>query len=171
MNQNFVPTGITKVDRDEFLTYLDTTPSANTETWAILGVGITDYGISYNPQIDSEKWIIEKNARQTHSSNEKQGSVSQQIYKGDPCFEFVAQGRDKLNYKTHILDIDRWNGTGSGTSAVYPAKKSDGIIGITQWMNEDAVIEYDLYYDGDPVVGTVSFDASGVPTFTPTSGL
>lgn len=171
MNPNIVPTGITKIDRDQFLTYLDTTPTETNMTFAVLGVGITDYGIAYNPQIDSEKWIIEKNARQIHSSNQKQGSVSQQIYKGDPCFEFVAKGRDVLNYKTHILDIDRWNGTGSGTSAVYPAKLSDGIIGITQFMNEDAVIEYDLYYDGDPVVGTVSFDSAGVPTFTPISGL
>ena len=78
---------------------------------------------------------------------------------------------DKLNYKTHILDIDRWNGTGSGTSATYPAKMSDGIITITQYMNEDAVIEYDLYYDGDSVEGNVSFDENGVPTFTPTTSL
>lgn len=172
MNDNLVPSGITKIDRDQFVTFLDTTPEANTENWNVLGVGITDYGIAYNPQIDSEKWIIEKNARQTHSSNQKQGSVSQQIYKGDPCFEFVAKGRDKLNYKTHILDIDRWNGTEQSGTMTYPAKKSDGLIGITQWMNEDAVCEYDLYYDGDPVVGTVTFDTTtGKPTFTPTVGL
>ena len=164
---NFVPEGISKVDRSQFLTYLDTTPSANSEKWAVLGVGVTDYGISFNPQVDTEKWIIEDNARTDHSSNQKQGSVSQKIYKGDECFEFVYGGIDKLNYKTHILDVDRWNGTGNS----YPAKKSDGIITITQYMNEDAVIEYDLYYDGDAIEGTVTFDSDGVPTFTPTVSL
>lgn len=167
MNENLVPEGIEKLDRDQFLTYLDITPNASTQDWAILGVGITDYGISYNPQVDSEKWIIEKNARNIHSSNQKQGSVSQTCYKGDEVFEFVAAGRDKLNYKTHILDIDGWN----GNNGVYPAKMTDGLIGITQFMNENAVIEYDLYYDGDATEGTVTFDENGVPTFTATVSL
>ena len=48
---DFLPDGITKVERSQFLTYLDTTPAASNPTWAILGVGVTDYGISYNPQV------------------------------------------------------------------------------------------------------------------------
>lgn len=166
MNGSLVPEGITKIDRDEFVTFLDVAPSSTTPSWKVLGVGITDYGISYNPQVDQEKWIIEKNSRNIHSSNQKQGSVSQTCYKGDDVFEFVAAGRDKLNYKTHILDIDMWN----GNNGVYPAKMSDGLIGITQFMNENAVIEYDLYYDGDAVEGTVTI-TDGVPTFTPTVSL
>lgn len=161
-----IPDDIVKIDRDQFLTFLDITPSA-TATYAILGIGITDYGISYNPQVDQEKWIIEKNARSIHRSNQKQGSVSQTIYKNDPCFEFVAEGRDKTNYRTHILDVDTWNGTGNS----YPAKLSDGLITVTQFMNEDAVIEYDLYYNGDATEGTVTFDNDGVPTFTPNTSL
>ena len=161
-----VPENIVKVNRSQFLTFLDTTPTSSTPTWAVLGVGITDYGISYNPQVETEKWIIEDNARTDHQSNQKQSSVSQKIYKNDPCFEFVQAGRDVLNYKTHILDIDTWNGNG-GT---YPAKMSDGVIAITQFMNEDAVIEYDMYYDGDAVEGTVTI-TEGVPVFTPNTSL
>lgn len=156
---------ILKVERSQFLTFLDTTPTENTHNWALLGVGITDYGIAFNPQVDTEKWIVEDNARSDHSSNQKQGSVSQKIYKGDSCFEFVHKALDKLNYKTNILDIDRWNGT---TAGVYPAKMSAGKIVITQYMNETATIEYDLYYEGNPVEGTVSF-TNGVPTFTPSA--
>lgn len=157
-----IPDKLEKIDRSQFLTFLDTTPSEETPTYALLGIGITDYGIAYNPQVETEKWIIEKSARTDHTSNQKQGSVSQKIYKGDPCFEFVHNGLDKLNYKTHILDIDRWN----GTDGSYPAKLSDGVIAITNYMGETATIEYDLYYDGDPVEGTVSI-ADGTPTFTP----
>ena len=157
-----VPDGIKKVDRSQWLTYLDTTPTEATNDWAILGVGITEFAIAYNPQVETEKWIIENNARNDHTSNQKQGSVSQTIYKGDPCFEFANKGCDQLNYITNILEIDRWNGTAEGK---YPAKKSAGILAVTQKGGDNAVLEYDLYFNGDPVVGTVTF-AGDVPTFT-----
>ena len=160
-----IPDSIEKIKRSQFLTFLDTTPSGTSRTWAIVGVGVDEYATAYNPQVDTEKWIIEDNARNDHTSNQKQGSVKQKCYKNDPEFEFVAKGRDKLNYKTHILDIDIWNGTESGSSATFPAKMSDGLVAITSYSGEE--IEYDLYYDGDPTEGTVTI-TEGVPTFTPT---
>ena len=162
---DYVPSGIEKLKRSQFLTYLNTGTTAD-PVWSVLGVGITDYGISYNPQVDTEKWIIEDNARTDHSSNQKQGSVSQKCYKGDAVFEFINAGRDQLNYKAQVLDIDRWNGTGT----TYPAKKNDVIITIENYMGEDASIEYTIYYDGDATEGTVTFTGN-VPTFTPTTSL
>ena len=41
-----VPSGITKVNRSQWLTYLDTTPTTETPTWAVLGVGITEFAIA-----------------------------------------------------------------------------------------------------------------------------
>lgn len=163
---NYVPSGIEKINRSQFLTYLNTTPTAQAPKWDVLGVGITEYGISFNPQVDTEKWIIEDNARTDHSSNQKQGSVTQRCYKGDPVFEFINAGRDQLNYKTQVLDIDRWNGTGT----TYPAKLNDVIITVETYMGEDASIEYTIYYDGDATEGTVTFTGS-TPTFTPTTSL
>ena len=157
-----IPDNIKKVERSEFLTFLNTTPDGNTKTWSVLGVGVTEYAIAYNPQVDTEKWIVEDNARTDHSSNQKQGSVTQRIYKNDPCFEFIASNRDNLNIKTEVLDVDTWN----GTEGNYPAKLSKATIVITSYMGENAEIEYDLYYDGDPEVGTVAI-TGGVPTFTP----
>lgn len=164
-----IPDDIEKLDRDNSLvSFLDVTPTAQTMQLEVLGIGITDYGISYNPQVDQEKWIIEKNARNVHESNQKQGSVSQTAYKGDPVFEFIANGRDKLNYKTHIVDVDIF----AGENGVYPAKMTDGIVAITQFMNENAVVEYDLYYDGDAIEGTVTFDdTTGKAIFTETASL
>lgn len=37
-------------------------------------------------------------------------------------------------------------------------------------MGENAEIEYTIYYDGDPVEGTVTF-AGNVPTFSATTSL
>lgn len=106
--------------------------------------GIDEYSVSFNPQVNTEKWIVEDNARNDHTSNQKQGSVTQKCYKNDAEFEFIAAGRDQLNYKTHILDIDQWN----GTAGSYPAKMSDAIITVTSYSGEE--IEYDLYYDRRP---------------------
>lgn len=155
-----IPENIEKIKRSQFITYIDTTPAGNSRTWAVLGVGVNEYAVSYNPQVDTEKWIVEDNARNDHTSNQKQGSVTQKCYKNDPEFEFIAQGRDQLNYKTKVLDVDTW----SGTSGSYNAKMSDATITVTSYSGEE--IEYDIYYNGDPQAGTVAI-ASGVPTFTP----
>lgn len=156
-----------KMKRSEFVTYLDITPNTDA-TYEILGVGITDMAISYNPSVDSEKWIIEDTARHVHSGNEKQTSVTQSIYKDDPCYGFVEKGLDKLNYTTKILDINRAKSVGEGS---FAAKLSDGKIAITSYMGEDATIEYDLYYEGDPVEGTVTFGEDKKPVFVPTSSV
>ena len=159
-----IPDNIKKIDRDDaMVTFLDTTPSASEKTWALLGVGITAYAISYNPQVETEKWIIEKNARTDHQSNQKQSDISQTMHKNDPCYEFALAGRDKLNYMTHVLDIDGAYETGGS----FPAKMSDALLAITSYGGENAVIEYTLYYNGDPVEGTAVVDENGVPTFTP----
>ena len=158
-----IPDSIEKINRSQWLTFLDVS-NTSTPSWKVLGIGITDYSVDYNPQVDTEKWIIEDNARSDHTANEKQGSVTQKTYKGDELFEFVANGRDQLNYKTHILDIDRWNGTGTGTSATYPAKLSDGKIVITSILGENSEIEYDIYYDGEATDVTVTIGADGQPT-------
>ena len=161
-----VPEGIQKINRSEFISFLNTTPSGTTKSWKTLGVGITDYAIDYNPQVDTEKWIIEDNARTDHTSNQKQSSVTQKCYKGDPVFEFIYEGIDKLNYKTQILDVDTWN----GTSGSYPAKMTDVIITVTKYGGEAQEIEYDIHYDGDAKKGTVSI-VDGVPTFTENASL
>ena len=166
MSLAVIPDSIEKIKRSQFLTFLDTTPSGNSRTWAIIGVGVDEYSQAFNPQVDTEKWIIEDNARNDHTSNQKQGSVTQKCYKNDPCFEFIANGRDVLNYRTQILDIDTWNGNGSS----YPAKLSQGIVTVTSWMGENAEVEYDLYYDGNPTIGTVTI-ADGVPSFSPAVSL
>lgn len=162
---SYVPDGISKINRSQFLTFLNTGTSA-VPVWSVLGVGITEYGIEYNPQVDTEKWIIEDSARNDHTSNQKQGSITQKCYKGDPVFEFINEGRDKLNYKAQVLDVDRWN----GSTGTYPAKQSDVIITIERYMGESAEIEYTILYDGDSVDGSVSFTGN-TPTFTPTTSL
>lgn len=159
-----IPSDIEKIKTSQYLRYIDVTPTASAPTWKVVGIGIEDMSTDFNPQVDTIKWIIEDSARNDHTSNQKQSSVTQKCYKNDPEFEFVNDGRDKLNYVTHILEIDTW----SGSTGSYAAKMSDGLITVTSYSGEE--IEYDLYFNGDPTDGTVAL-ADGVPTFTPTTSL
>ena len=68
---------INKIDRTDLATYLDITPGETSATYELLGIGITSYGIAYNPQVETEKWIINKNANNDVTSVQKQGDVSQ----------------------------------------------------------------------------------------------
>ena len=106
------------------------------------------------------QWIIEDSARNDHTGNQKTLPVTQKCYKNDPEYEFVEAGRDKLNYVSHILEVNIVGGTGSS----YPAKMSDCLITITSYSGDQ--IEYTIYFNGDPTEGTVTI-ADGVPTFTP----
>lgn len=108
---------------------------------------LRNIGIDFGAQTETEKWIVEKNARTEHTSNQKAGDVTQKMYKNDPCYEFARAGMDKLNYRTHILDVDgAYEDNGS-----YPAKMSDGLLVITSYGGENAEIGYTLNYNGDPV--------------------
>lgn len=156
-----------EIGRDQVISFLDTKPTEDDDDWALLGIGITDYGVSYNPQVNSEKWIVEKNARNSLQNNQKQGDVSQKMHKGDPCFEFVNTMRDQTGSKvaSHVLDIDTWDAVDEEKTK-FKAKRSDCIVVITKYMADTATIEYTLYYNGDPVEGYVTIEGNK-PTFTP----
>ena len=163
---NYTPTGIDEIISKQFVRFIDTTPTATNPTWSVVGVGVEDgnANIEYNAQVDRTKWIIDKNAHTKHSSNDKQMSVTQKCHKGDPEFEFVERARDVLGYKSHVLEIDTWNGTNSS----YPSKYSDCTITINTYSGD--TIEYTVYFDGDPTIGTSTI-SNGTPTFTPTTSL
>lgn len=159
-----IPSDITKNKRSQYQKFLDVAPTGTNPTWKVIGIGISEASVAFNPQVNTEQWIIEDSARNDHTGNQKQLSVTQKCYKGDPEFEYINAGRDKTNYTSHILEVDTWNGTGT-TTISYPAKMSDCLIAITSYSGEE--IEYTIYFNGDPKEGTVTI-ADGVPTFTPT---
>lgn len=159
-----------KITREQVATYLNTTP-LDTTSWELVGVGITSFGQAYNPQITTEKWITKKNATSDLNSYQIQGEISQKCYTGDAIFEYINDLRRNASIgsdvETEILDIDMWDEV---TDGVYNATKNDCIIAITKYMAEEAVIEYSIYYNGDPTLGTVTI-TDGVPVFTESASL
>ena len=158
-----IPSNIVKNKRSQYQKFLDITPNSSA-SWKVIGIGISEANIDYNPQVDTEKWIIEDSARNDHTSNQKQLSVTQKCYKNDPEFEYINGCRDKLNCVSHVLEIDTWN----GNNGSYPAKKSDCLITVTSYSGEE--IEYTIYFNGDPTDGTATI-SDGEPSFTPATSL
>lgn len=160
----------TKVTREQIASYLNTTPETGSPTWSIIGVGITDYGQSFNPQVETEKWIIHKNATSTLESFQIQGDVSQKCYFGDPVYDYVNNLRRTAGVgnavNTQVLDVDMYDAEGTGANAKYKATLYDCAVVVTSYATgESPVIEYSIYYNGDPKIGTVTI-VEEAPTFT-----
>jgi hypothetical protein len=155
----------TQVKRTEIAHFLDITPST-TATWKVIGTGIVDYGQTYNANKTTEKWIINDVATTTIDSYSISGDVSQTCYFGDDVYDYVNELRRTEavgdDAHTHILDIDKYDYTGS----TYKAIQHDCVISITSYATgETPKIEYTIDYNGDGTKGTVTF-SNGVPTFT-----
>lgn len=159
-----------KVTREQIASYLDVTPESSSASWKIIGVGITDYGQNYNPQVTTEKWIIHKNATSSLDSYQIQGDVSQSCYFGDDVYDFVNNLRRTAGVgakcETHILDIDLYDAETVSQTTKYKATQYDCMVAITSYATgENPVIGYSIYYNGDPKVGTVTI-TDGTPVFT-----
>ncbi len=163
-----VPDNIEKINRDEWVDFLNTTPDSE-PTWAIVGVGITDKATDYNAEVSEEKWIIERNARKEIDSYALSSSVEQTAYKNDPVFEFIDDIRYKLGTgkkaQTKLLEIDKYKVTNKEVSPKYRARQWNVAIEISSNGGDSAKINYNIHFVGDPELGTVSF-AEGKPTFT-----
>lgn len=151
------------------MSFLNTASTSQTPTWSVIGVGITDFGQNMNPQVETEKWIIHKNATSTLESFQIQGDVKQKCYFGDPVYDYVNNLRrnavvgSKVN--TQILDVDMYDANEESGVTSYKATLYDCMIAVTSYATgENPVIEYSIYYNGDPKVGTVTI-SNNTPTF------
>ena len=163
-----VPDNIEKINRDEWVDFLNTTPDKD-ETWALIGVGITDKSTDYNAEVSEEKWIIERNARKEIDSYALSSGVEQTAYKKDPVFEFIDNIRYRLGTgkkaQTQLLEIDKYSVTDAESKPKYRARQWNVAIEISSNGGDSAKINYNIHFVGDPKFGTVSF-AEGKPTFT-----
>ena len=154
-----------KILESDFLRFIDTTPNATNPTWVLIAaVEEGNASIEYNKNSDRTKLIVNKGATTNQTSMDKQMSVPYLAYKNDPCFEFVNAGRDELNYKTRILEVDFWD----EDNDQYTAKMSNGTIDVTSYHGD--TIEFNLFFDGDPTDGKVAMSGN-TPTFTPSASL
>ena len=152
--------------RDQFAHYFNTTPSATNPTWTLEGVGTDSLSMSFNPQVDQYKTIIQRNASATFKNYQIESSVSnKRLYSDDAIYTFLDDARRNAKaIETQLLEVDMANaGAGAGT---YVAIKYNVLIVINEFLGEDATISYDMYVTGEPVQGVATI-SDGTPSFSP----
>ncbi|MBE5867988.1 MAG: hypothetical protein E7293_03395 [Lachnospiraceae bacterium] len=144
--------------RSAFITMIDTTPAGESRTYELIGDGVTDLSISYNPQTKTEQFINQDSADTTVTGYQPNAPVTQQAKKGNPVFEFVnalrksrAIGEDA---ETTIVTVDAFE---DGVDGAYPAEQQKVSVQIDSFggpASDPLSIGYTLNYKGDAIPGT-----------------
>lgn len=147
-----------KVKRTEFATFLNVGTAA-TPKYVRMGKGITGQTLAYNPKTTDFQFIDEENGSSELDSYAPTLPTPQNAYVGDEVFDFVDKlRRDRAtgdDAKTDVLLVYVYEKDGTD----YVAEKNDVVVVINDFGGEagaPVVINYDLKFAGDPVMGTAT---------------
>lgn len=154
--------------RSAFLLFLNTTPKETTGTYGLVGDGVTELTISYNPQTSTEQYIHQDTANTELTGYQPNAPVTSQVVKGDPAFEYINDMRQSLpigsDAHTDIVMMDAFD---TATSGKYPATRQPVSIQIDSYggaASDPLSIGYTINWRGSGEKG--AFDP-GTKTFTP----
>ena len=152
--------------------FLNTTPTATTPKWDIIGRGITSNENSYGAKTNDEHWIIEDNERHSLDGYSLGSDVEQTAIKGDGVFEYVDDLMFKMakgsECETQMLEIYKYRVSGTESTPKYDARLFNVlIVPDTDTIEGGSAlkIKYKIQVQGDPTFGTVTF-SNGTPEFT-----
>lgn len=152
----------------ESFAYLDTTPTAGTPTYELIGEGITALTPTQNPQTETKQYIHELFSTTTVTSLQKQFAYSGERVVNDPVNDYLASLEDKVgeDLKTTLIIYHDYDETSDG-SGTYTAKRYDVVVAVSNPGDRSGgatlAISGTIYVNGDPTEGT--FTAS-TKTFT-----
>lgn len=156
----------TKIRRSKIAIFLNTGTSG-TETWSLIGDGVTEQTISYNPNVSEETYVHQDSATSDVESYKLNIPTPMTAISGDPVFEYVDDIRIKrkvlADARTQCLIVYLYK---TETSGKYPAEKNECSVSVEDFGGaggEAAKINFTLNLIGDPVAG--QFDPSS-KTFT-----
>lgn len=148
----------TKVKRSKLAIFLDTSGGEETAEWALIGDGVTEQTIAYNPQTSNEVYIHQDSGTTDVESYKPNIPTPMTAIKGDPVFDYVdglrkarAIGADA---RTKICIVYLYD---TETTGAYPAEQNDCSIQIDDFGGaggESATINFTINLIGDAVVGT-----------------
>lgn len=152
--------------------FLNTTPTAVTPKWDIIGRGITSNENSYGAKTNDEHWIIEDNERHSLDGYSLGSDVEQTAIKGDGVFEYVDDLMFKMakgsECETQMLEIYKYRVSETESTPKYDARLFNVlIVPDTDTIEGGSAlkIKYKIQVQGDPTFGTVTF-SNGTPEFT-----
>lgn len=144
--------------RSAFITMIDTTPKGESRTYEMIGDGVTDLSITYNPQTRTEQFINQDSADTSVTGYQPNAPVTQQAKKGNLVFEFVNALRKSRSIgedaETTIVTVDAFE---EATEGAYPAEQQKVSVQIDSFggpASDPLSIGYTLNYKGDAVLGT-----------------
>ena len=153
--------------RSDFFTFLNiaTTTPKESPTWALIGDGVTEMSISYNPQTNTEQFIHEDVAHTTVTGYQPNSAITAQCVKGDKVFDYIDE---KVRRTMAIGDATK---TEICMVYLYMEKKTNGYpcerIPVTLQVDsyggaasDPLSIGYTINFDGMPEAGY--FDPSGL---------
>lgn len=162
---------LTRLTNTAKVNFLNTTPTAQSKTWSIIGRGITQKENSYGAKTTDEHWIIEDNERHSVDGYSLGNDMEQVALKGDPVFDYIDNLMFRMKKGTELetekLEVYKYKVDETGETPEYQARlfkvlivpDTDTLEGGTAMK-----IKYKIKTQGDPTFGTVTF-ANGVPTF------
>lgn len=156
--------------RSAFRMLLNTTPKDTSAKYALVGDGVTELSVSYNPQTSTEQYIHQDTANTELTGYQPNAPVTSQVVKGDPAFDYINRMRKTLpvgsDAHTDIIMVDLFE-TPTGNS--YPAQRQPAAIQIDNYggpASDPLSVGYTINWRGAGEDGTFNLDTK---TFTPSS--
>lgn len=144
--------------RSAFKMFLNTSGSDTSATYNIIGPGVTELTISYNPQTSTEQYIHEDVATTELTGYQPNAPVTGQVVKDDPAFEYINNIRNKMligsDAHTDVVLVDIFNKRGADS---YYATKQPVSIQIDSYggaASDPLSIGYTINWRGSGTEGT-----------------
>lgn len=144
--------------RSAFRIFMNTTPKETTATYGIVGPGVTELTISYNPQTSTNQYIHEDVANTDMTGYQPNAPVNAQAVPGDPVFDFIKEMKDTLpigsDAYTDVVMVDVFD---KQTGGAYAATKQPVSIQIDSYggpATDPLSIGYTINWRGSGVKGT-----------------
>lgn len=149
--------------RSAFVTFINTKPGDGAAEFAMIGDGVTELTVNYNPQSKTEQFINQDSADTSITGYQPSVPVTMQAKKGDSVFEFVNNLR-KIRAigeeaETEIVNVDAFEDKASDGG--YPAEKQKVSVQIDSFAGpatDPLSISFTLNYKGDAEQGTFTLD-------------
>ena len=157
------------VKRPEIVAWLNTTPAESTETWGLVGNGMTSGSYSYEASETSETYIVDDNATTTIDNYTVSLDGEMKCLFGDEVYDYInglrynlAVGSDAVS---QVLLVDKYDVNEDGA---YKAQKFNCSVSVSSYGGDGGTtptIGFRINVNGRPENGTVKL-TSGTPEFT-----
>ncbi len=146
-----------KIKRSQIAMFLNT-GSSLTPTWSLIGEGVTEQTIAYNPQTSDETYIHQDSGTTDVESYKPNIPTPMTAIKGDEVFDFVdgiRKGRKVLDdARSEVCIVYLYETPETGA---YEAEKNICSIQVDDFGGaggESAKLNFTINLIGDPVLGT-----------------